>query len=381
MTAARRGEGRRPRPATGGTSAPGAGEALPPRPAGPADPFVLMDRMDDEAILAELEGLVADTLVYHYQDGGREVWGLAKAGVDEACAQLANQGYVIREQVLRYRVDERRREAYFCVQAARYAVFADGHEVALDTAWGAKRQPLVGDGGRFNPHWFEQGAMKAARNARSRLIGAELKARIIELARETGKVRDVGAGRAPAAARSGGPHEPAPAGPAGPERVVPAEPRMLAEATRAPEAPEVPAAHASPETPAVSAAHVASAASAAPTGPVTSAEPAAPGAPVGNPAAAEPAAEPAATPRQLQALRRLLRGPDVPDTFRRRVAARVDAGQLSADDARRAIGFLTTRRRLPKFAPAGDRVPADPGDAGPAEDAPSAAPARRAPRG
>ncbi|MBX6366052.1 MAG: hypothetical protein IRZ00_19565 [Gemmatimonadetes bacterium] len=362
MTAARRGEGRRPRPATGGAPAPGAGEALPPRPAGPADPFVLMDRMDDEAILAELEGLVADTLVYHYQDGGREVWGLAKAGVDEACAQLANQGYVIREQALRYRVDERRREAYFCVQAARYAVFADGHEVALDTAWGAKRQPLVGDGGRFNPHWFEQGAMKAARNARSRLIGAELKARIIQLARETGKVRDVGAGQAPAAATSSGADEPAPTGPATPERIAPAEPRMLAEATRAPEAPVAPVA------PEASAAHVASAAPAAA---------AAAAAPAGNPAAAAPAA----TPRQLQALRRLLRGPDVPDTFRRRVAARVDAGQLSADDARRAIGFLTTRRRLPRIAPAADRTPTDQGDVGPADGAASATPARRAPRG
>ncbi|HET9985321.1 MAG TPA: hypothetical protein VFQ38_17100, partial [Longimicrobiales bacterium] len=296
--------------------------ALPPRPPGPADPFVLMDRMDDEAILAELEGLVADTLVYHYRDGGRDVWGLAKAGVDEACAHLANQGYVIREEALRYRVDERRREAYFCVQAARYAVFADGHEVALDKAWGAKRQPLLGDAGRLNPHWFEQGAMKAARNARSRLIGAELKARIIELARETGKVRDVGAAPAGSAGT---------ASPGGPTRSArPAGPRASAAAVGSTFTPDG-------ETPAPAEATPAPAATVDPTDPT------------------DPAA-PAPSPRQLQTLRRLLRGPDVPETLRRRVAARLDAGQLSAEDARRAIGFLSGRRRLDPVRPAGPPV-------------------------
>jgi hypothetical protein len=156
-----------------------------------ADAFSLMDRLDEEAIVRELEGLVVNTLAYHFNDNGQEVWGLAKAGIDEACAHLARQGHVIRELELHHEVDHEREEAYFRVLAGRYIVLPDGREAMLDTAWGAKRQALTFRNGKLNPHWFEQGCMKAARNARARLIGAELKARIIALARETDRVRKV----------------------------------------------------------------------------------------------------------------------------------------------------------------------------------------------
>lgn len=42
-------------------------------------------------------------------------------------------------------------------------------------------------GKRFNPFWYEHGAMKAARNARFRLVPAELKAKVVALAKQTGR--------------------------------------------------------------------------------------------------------------------------------------------------------------------------------------------------
>lgn len=141
------------------------------------------------------------------------------------------------------------REAIFTVTAARFAVHPDGREVRLDQVLGVKREPLfearapltidarvagkkwraktyrealeipeaveylewirdastfdddtkrfvtmILDGEsveefalskRFNTFWFEHGAMKAARNARFRLIPAGLKAQVMAMAKES----------------------------------------------------------------------------------------------------------------------------------------------------------------------------------------------------
>src|SRR5678816_1555614 len=46
-------------------------------------------------------------------------------------------------------------------------------------------------GRQLNPHWYEAGAMKAARNARFRLIPGSVRAQIIATAREGGQARVV----------------------------------------------------------------------------------------------------------------------------------------------------------------------------------------------
>jgi hypothetical protein len=46
-------------------------------------------------------------------------------------------------------------------------------------------------GRQLNPHWYEHGAMKAARNARFRLIPGNVRAQIIATARVSGKTRVV----------------------------------------------------------------------------------------------------------------------------------------------------------------------------------------------
>src|SRR3954454_19594456 len=110
----------------------------------PWDPFQLMDRMDEEALRRELEGVATRDLGYVVKEGGQEVVGLSKSGVDECCMALVSQGQVIREEDLQYEVvgEDEEREALFKVKADRFAVSPAGQEVRLDQVIGVKRQPL-----------------------------------------------------------------------------------------------------------------------------------------------------------------------------------------------------------------------------------------------
>jgi hypothetical protein len=233
---------------------PNAAEAVAPAPE-PWDPFQLMDRLDEEALRKELEGVAGTDLVYVVKEGGQEVVGLSKTGVDECCMALVSHGQVIREEDLQYEVigEGEDREALFKVKAARFAVSPAGQEVRLDQVIGVKRQPLFYEpaqldldarvpskkykgrsyrellatadgrdylgwmaenfsepairefvrrilageevttqrGRQLNPHWYEAGAMKAARNARFRLIPGNVRAQVIASARQGGQARVV----------------------------------------------------------------------------------------------------------------------------------------------------------------------------------------------
>jgi hypothetical protein len=214
-----------------------------------------MDRMDEEALRRELDGVASTDLVYVVKEGGQEVVGLSKTGVDECCMALVSQGQVIREENLQYELigEGEDREALFKVRAARFAVSPAGQEVRLDQVIGVKRQPLYYEpaqldldsrvpgkkyraktyrellasaegrdylawmaenfgeseirdfvrrvlageevvsrrGRQLNPHWYEAGAMKAARNARFRLIPGNIRAQVIASARQSGQARVV----------------------------------------------------------------------------------------------------------------------------------------------------------------------------------------------
>ncbi len=154
------------------------------------DPFQLMDRLDEEAFRRELDGVPSDELVYVVRQAGRGVIGLSKTGVDQCCLSLVAQGQVIREEDLQYEIigEGELREALFKVKAARYAVSPDGREVRLDQVIGVKRQALY-HADKLNPHWYEAGAMKAARNARFRLVPGGVRAQVIAGARRSGQAR------------------------------------------------------------------------------------------------------------------------------------------------------------------------------------------------
>jgi hypothetical protein len=152
-------------------------------------PFKLMDALDDQLIIAELEGRMPEILTYHFSDRGQEVWGLSKAGVDEATCELSKQGEVIREIELSF-IDGKD-EAYFTVKAGRYAIAKNGQEVLLDTKFGTKRQPKKTAKGNDNGFWYEQGSIKACRNASMRLIPKTIVQAVIENAKSKGKVKEV----------------------------------------------------------------------------------------------------------------------------------------------------------------------------------------------
>jgi len=235
-------------------SMPNAAEAGATLPE-PWDPFQLMDRLDEEALRKELDGIAATDLVYVVREGGQEIVGLSKTGVDECCMALVAQGQVIREEDLQHEVigEGEEREALFKVKAARFAVSPAGQDVRLDQVIGVKRQPLYYEpaqleldarvpskkykgrtyrellataegreylawmaenfsepairdfvrrilageevstqrGRQLNPHWYEAGAMKAARNARFRLIPGNVRAQVIASARQGGQTRVV----------------------------------------------------------------------------------------------------------------------------------------------------------------------------------------------
>jgi len=94
----------------------------------PWDPFQLMDRLDEEALRKELDGIAGTDLVYVVREGGQEIVGLSKTGVDECCMALVSQGQAIREEDLHYEVlgDGEDREALFTVKSRAVRDFAHG---------------------------------------------------------------------------------------------------------------------------------------------------------------------------------------------------------------------------------------------------------------
>ena len=158
------------------------------------DPFVAMDRLDDEAIIAELRGQTAQALVYQFEKDGRKVTGLSKAGVDAVVREMAKQGEVLRE--LELVVNDTPSEYVAQVKAGRFAIqinqqTGEVKEVLLDTVFGVKRQPKTYDNGNPNPFAYEQAVTKAARNAKMRLLREDLKQAVIKMAIEQGRVQDV----------------------------------------------------------------------------------------------------------------------------------------------------------------------------------------------
>lgn len=162
----------------------------------PLDIFAHFDALDDTAIVDELEGRLAQSAVYHFNQDGKELWGLGKVGVDWCATELAKKGYIIRDEELQYQLDPTNPDyVLFSARVGKYFVDKTGVEAKVDATIGTKRQwtKLKRRDGTLmpDPFWFEKGSMKAVRNARMRLIPEETKAAIITAARGGGKVREV----------------------------------------------------------------------------------------------------------------------------------------------------------------------------------------------
>lgn len=193
-----------------------------------------LDFIDDKAIVAELQGRIEESWVYHFKQGGKEIWGLSKIGIDAACREMAKKGEAIREDGVTYDPDPNDpRYMLFKASASRWLVIVskDGtehKEVMLDRAFGTKRQCLYiitsdGVSKTPNPFWFELGSVKAFRNAKNRLISEEIRSQIIAMAKELGKVENLRSAEEANGKPSGQPKKETPTTPAQsePEKPIP----------------------------------------------------------------------------------------------------------------------------------------------------------------
>ncbi|RLC94651.1 MAG: hypothetical protein DRI39_02140 [Chloroflexi bacterium] len=186
----------------------------------PWRPFEVMERVEDEAVIQELRGEVIETLVYEFTDrDSRRVVGLSKAGVDRVASEMAMKGEVLRE--LDFELIPDSDSVTAVVKAGRFAVSQDGREILLETVFGTKRQPrkreiyvrgkdgkpIIKDGQPLrrledDPFVVEVAMVKAARNAKRRLMPESLITKVIDMARKEGKVRKLGLPDEPTAPRS-----------------------------------------------------------------------------------------------------------------------------------------------------------------------------------
>ena len=161
------------------------------------DSFQIMDRLDDALIEAELKNRVVTTWSYSFKgNDGRLQEGLSKVGVDEACVEMSKRGYIVREGIISMQRDPTDPEfILFQVPASLVRITSEGKEVLMDMVNGTKRQwvkmKLKNGSTVADVFWYEKGAMKASRNARSRLIPTETKTKILVLARQKGRNKDI----------------------------------------------------------------------------------------------------------------------------------------------------------------------------------------------
>ncbi|MCL0047868.1 hypothetical protein M1N20_00120 [Dehalococcoidia bacterium] len=185
----------------------------------PWRPFEIMERVEDEAVIQELRGEVIGTLVYEFSDrDGRRVVGLSKAGVDRVASEMAMKGEVLRE--LDFELMSDTDSVTAVVKAGRFAVSQDGREILLETVFGTKRQPrkreiyvrgkdgkpIIKDGQPVkrveeDPFVVEVAMVKAARNAKRRLMPESLITKVIDMARQENKVRKLGPPEEPTASK------------------------------------------------------------------------------------------------------------------------------------------------------------------------------------
>lgn len=164
------------------------------------DIFKKFDELDDSLVVAEIDKKVAEVWVYHFVQDKHEVWGLAKEGVDQCAILMGKKGTALREDEVTFQVDPTSPEhVIFIAKVSKHLVDEKGNEAGVESTIGTKRQSLMRKVKTkeapfytmvSNDFWAEQGAMKAIRNAKMRLIPEEIKSRVIANAKKSkGKIK------------------------------------------------------------------------------------------------------------------------------------------------------------------------------------------------
>jgi hypothetical protein len=165
------------------------------------DIFAKFDQLDDQAVIKEIEGRVVDAWVYHFPMDGKDIWGIGKEGVDQCALHLSKKGYALREENVWFEPDPKNGEyVIFFAKVNLVLVDKGGNEARVESTIGTKRQWTLKKIKQKNPpyykivqnqFWAEQGAIKALRNAKLRLIPEEIKAKVIANAKKLKKVVEV----------------------------------------------------------------------------------------------------------------------------------------------------------------------------------------------
>jgi len=131
--------------------------------------FQQLDRLDEEQILAEMQGAVLDTYVYSFKSGGRQVTGLSWAGVKAVAAKMGS----VQVDLLQLTPGE---GGWTCVVKA---TVPDG-----SSRIGAAEQPYEMDtkrGPRPDPFALPKCVSKAQRNAIRALLPESLITEVVRM--------------------------------------------------------------------------------------------------------------------------------------------------------------------------------------------------------
>jgi len=148
------------------------------------EPFAIMERADEEQILAELMGNFLDEFVYEFEQQGHKVTGLSLAGVRETVRYMNKNG------MARISISDREpkvREEDDWIEVWVYAK----DELNGSGAWGIKRQVKKYVSGRINEFAMEQALSKAQRNAQRALIPENYVKEMITKFKGQGKSKDL----------------------------------------------------------------------------------------------------------------------------------------------------------------------------------------------
>ena len=151
------------------------------------EPFAIMERADEEQILAELMGNFLDEFVYEFEQQGKKVTGLSLAGVRETVRYMNKNG------MARISISDREpkvREEDDWIEVWVYAK----DELNGSGAWGIKRQVKKYVSGKTNEFAMEQALSKAQRNAQRALIPENYVKEMINKFKNQGKSKDLTGG-------------------------------------------------------------------------------------------------------------------------------------------------------------------------------------------
>ena len=152
------------------------------------EPFTIMEKADEEQVLAELEGNFLEEFVYEFVQNGKKVTGLSLAGVRETVRHMN------KNKMAKICISDKEPKIKETEEWIEVWVYAKD-EINGTGAWGVKRQQKKYVSGKLNEFALEQALSKAQRNAQRPLIPENYVKSMIRKFIEMGKTRKLTGGK------------------------------------------------------------------------------------------------------------------------------------------------------------------------------------------